>query len=283
MKNFYFLYRHVRLDTNEVFYIGVGTGVEKYNTEKSRCFRAFKNSGRNKHWQNIVAKTDYEVEILMESDNYEFIKQKEIEFIALYGRRDSNEGTLCNKTNGGDGGIGKIITEEIRENLRQGQLKSNKTRKKGKKLPDWWCERISSAVTGENNSMYGRTGKDHPNSKRVIDLDTLMVYDSIGEAATAIGLEMKDLSMNINRENNFSSCVFYETYISMGIDYCRTLCDKPKKMEALRPKRIKDLITNKVYNTKRELVDAIGMNISTFNYHFKNGKFPQYQIIIDGL
>src|SRR6478609_1889133 len=91
----HYLYRHIRLDTGEPFYIGVGTAPKNnvftfFNNYK----RAFSHHSRTNHWHNIVNLTDYEVEILLESDDYEFIKQKEIEFIALYGRADKGEGTL---------------------------------------------------------------------------------------------------------------------------------------------------------------------------------------------
>lgn len=39
----YYLYRHIRLDTGNVFYVGIGTGR-----------RAWKKENRNKHWHNIV-------------------------------------------------------------------------------------------------------------------------------------------------------------------------------------------------------------------------------------
>ena len=48
------VYKHTRLDTNEIFYIGIG------KTEK----RAFSTYSRNKHWHNIVNKAGYTVEIL---------------------------------------------------------------------------------------------------------------------------------------------------------------------------------------------------------------------------
>lgn len=46
--------------------------------------RANNKSSRNNFWKRIVKKTEYEVEILLESDDYDFIKQKEVEFIALF-------------------------------------------------------------------------------------------------------------------------------------------------------------------------------------------------------
>lgn len=80
MSNHY-LYRHIRLDKNEPFYIGIGTkeDVHKRSTKPSFMHkRAYSKNDRNNHWKYIVAKTSYEIEILLESDDYELIKQKEI-------------------------------------------------------------------------------------------------------------------------------------------------------------------------------------------------------------
>lgn len=93
-----YLYRHIRLDKNEPFYIGIGSD-ENYK-------RAYQKESRNKHWKNIVAKTLYEVEILLDNLTWEEACKKEIEFIALYGRNDLKQGSLVNMTNGGDGCVG---------------------------------------------------------------------------------------------------------------------------------------------------------------------------------
>lgn len=124
MKKGYYLYRHVRLDKNEPFYIGIGVIHEKYPLLKSRYERAFSGKKRNSYWNNIISKTDYNIDILLESENREFIIEKEIEFIKLYGRKDNNTGTLSNMTDGGEGGFGtlcnkgRIPSEETREKLR---------------------------------------------------------------------------------------------------------------------------------------------------------------------
>lgn len=111
----YYIYRHIRLDTGVPFYVGIGTkrrNVKKFTSYKDEFSRAYRVSRKKEYWDNIVNKTDYEVEILMQSDNYEFIKQKEIEFIALHGRRVTNTGTLVNLTEGGEGNKGYTYTEE---------------------------------------------------------------------------------------------------------------------------------------------------------------------------
>jgi hypothetical protein len=108
----FYLYRHIRLDKNEPFYIGIGTKNKRNSLKDSMMYnRGYSKTGRNNIWHKIVAKTDYEVEILLESDDYEFIKQKEIEFIALHGRKNLNEGSLINLTDGGDSLGYKEISE----------------------------------------------------------------------------------------------------------------------------------------------------------------------------
>ena len=109
----HYLYRHIRLDTNEVFYVGIGTKHKKWYT------RSYNKTNRNIFWKRVVEKTDYEVEIVLESDDYDFIQQKEIEFIALYGRRNLGTGTLVNLTDGGEGALNAICSEEKREKIRQ--------------------------------------------------------------------------------------------------------------------------------------------------------------------
>jgi hypothetical protein len=115
-----YVYRHIRLDKNEPFYIGIGSD-ESY-------FRANKKSQRNIHWKRIVSKSDYEVEILIDDLTWDEAKEKEKEFIALYGRCDLSNGCLVNMTEGGDGTIGKIITDETKQKLSDSIKEWNKTR-----------------------------------------------------------------------------------------------------------------------------------------------------------
>jgi hypothetical protein len=89
-----YVYRHIRLDKNEPFYIGFGSD----NSYK----RSRQKHGRSKHWADI-AKNGYEIDIIIDNLTYENALIKEIEFIKLYGRKDLGVGTLCNYTNGGEG------------------------------------------------------------------------------------------------------------------------------------------------------------------------------------
>lgn len=120
-----FLYRHIRLDTNEVFYIGISSANKGINKLGGFTMaRAFDDKRRSKFWKNIANKTNYEVEILYWNKPEKFLMKKEKEFIKLYGRRDLNEGTLVNLTDGGEGAIrcksnlGVKRSEEFKANMR---------------------------------------------------------------------------------------------------------------------------------------------------------------------
>ena len=102
-----YLYRHIRLDKNEPFYIGIGSD-DYYK-------RAHDIKSRNRHWKFVINKTAYEVDILMDGLTWEQACEKEIEFIKLYGRKDLNEGILVNMTDGGDGVLGSIMPEESKK------------------------------------------------------------------------------------------------------------------------------------------------------------------------
>lgn len=104
-----YVYRHIRLDKNEPFYIGIGSDKE-YK-------RAYFRWDRNKYWNNIVSKTDYDVEILIDDIDWEMACKKEVEFISLYGRFDLGTGSLVNMTNGGDGTLGMRHSEESRKRM----------------------------------------------------------------------------------------------------------------------------------------------------------------------
>jgi hypothetical protein len=104
----YFVYTHIRLDTNQIFYIGVGTFEEEKKTFKSRHRRAYDKYGRSKYWKNIVKHVNgnYIVNVIEKyypTRNAAF--QQEVEMVKTIGRRDLGLGSLVNLTDGGDGGI----------------------------------------------------------------------------------------------------------------------------------------------------------------------------------
>lgn len=116
MNKIYYLYQHIRLDKNEIFYIGVGTVDNKKGGYVGRYFRAYSKQRKNKIWQNIIHKTEYKVEIIMQSEDRGFIFKKEKEFIKKYGKIYDNTGNLSNFSDGGDGACGFFRSEEDKLN-----------------------------------------------------------------------------------------------------------------------------------------------------------------------
>jgi hypothetical protein len=161
------VYRHIRLDKNEPFYIGIGKTNERANTTK----------GRNGLWRKIVKKTDYKVEILFDNLTWEEACEKEKEFIQLYGRKDLNTGILVNLTYGGEGTLGIIVNEKTKEKIgksnsgrKQSQETINKriekvigrknteeTKEKMRKVkPEGFGEKVSKSLLGHKVSDVSR-------------------------------------------------------------------------------------------------------------------------------
>ena len=200
----YYLYHHIRLDTNQVFYIG----ISRHN-KRNKYKRAAQKDKRNPIWKNIVAKTDFKYEILLESEDISLIKFKEIELISLYGKIRENTGCLANITDGGEGTFGYKPTKEIR--LKQSKMM------KGKKHSEETKQKMRAAQLGKvvstevgkkiSQSKKGKiTGKLHENKPlRVLHIPTNMEFKSITKAAQYFSLRRCTLAIDIHsgKEKDF--------------------------------------------------------------------------------
>lgn len=143
-----YVYRHIRLDKNQPFYIGIGLKDDNYA-------RAYNKSNRTKFWKIIAAKGEFEVEILFDNLTCEQAKEKEREFITLYGKKQFG-GLLVNLTNGGDGTSGYIHTEETKKILSRPRTEEHKKKlslaKKGVKLSQRTKEKMRIAQTGRKQA-----------------------------------------------------------------------------------------------------------------------------------
>jgi len=138
-----YVYRHIRLDKNEPFYIGIGKKIS----------RPYEKTRRNKHWVNI-SKFGYDVEILFDDLSWEKAQTKEKEFIKLYGRKDLNTGTLCNHTDGGEGTCGRIYKHSEETLLKMSKnRKGIPSNKKGILLSKEQKDKISNTLKGKKQSI----------------------------------------------------------------------------------------------------------------------------------
>lgn len=201
------LYRHIRLDKNEPFYIGIGL------TEK----RAYSKKNRNKLWKNIVSKSTYEIEILFEDLTWEEACEKEKEFITLYGRKDIGTGTLCNLTCGGDGVIelskearykigtgnrGIPRTEDIKKRI--SEATKNKTRSKESVLKSIETRRKTGKL---KHSAETRLKLVLHNNKAVLcwkseDQSDLTEYPSVKVAQETLNISNISLVCNGHRKKS---------------------------------------------------------------------------------
>lgn len=223
----FYIYRHIRPDKDEVFYIGKGYKLSKGHSERHKD-----KHGRNKWWKAIVAKNGgvYDIEIIFECETEGEVNRKEIEFIKLYGRSDLGNGTLVNLTDGGDGSVGAKMSDENKKRLselwsgynhpnwgkklsketcmkKSESMKISEKNLKGKKLPDWWRDKIRQTKFGKDNPMYGK--KSHL-AKKVIDENTGVVYDSIMEAAKSTPYQFQYISAMLKGDKkNKTTLKFY--------------------------------------------------------------------------
>lgn len=198
----YFLYRHIRLDTGQPFYIGIGT-CRRYGTEKSIFARAYSKSHRHEDWQKIYSEIGCAVEILYMSNNKNEILDKESEFIKMHGRIDLGTGPLINKTDGNYGNFGpsylqalslkhkgRVVSAETRGKISKssmGKIMSESQRlslsksKKGKRLPE---STLRSASENRKRSVaqYSKS------------MEFIKWWNFIIDASEALGIDRGDIT-----------------------------------------------------------------------------------------
>lgn len=202
-----YLYRHIRLDKSEPFYIGIGS--DELNNYK-RAYWAYE---RNSIWNNIVNKTDYEVEIILDNLTWEQACKKEKEFIKLYGRKNTNSGILANMTDGGEGVLG------MRQNA-ESRLKISKTHK-GKTLSKEHKQKIAK---GNKNKIVSLETKKKQSKARVGHKQKRESIEKmqIAQSYRKKKVDQFDLNMNfIKTYNSISELVPFGFYKAGVIDCCK--------------------------------------------------------------
>lgn len=223
--NKYCVYRHRRLDNNNIFYIGISSNFERpYHTK----------SNRNKFWNNIVNKTNYEVEIVATDLFKEDAKELEVFMISLYGRSNLGLGTLSNLTNGGEGTTGYKHTQETKLKISKatkkrmsnpeylqkmidcntGTKRSEKTKLKmrhsqlGKKVNNETKQKLS-----EINKQKIYNNKSHIKPIQIINKITLEIYNSIIEASLKLNINKSTLTHYLlGSRKNKTNLIYLKDY-----------------------------------------------------------------------
>jgi hypothetical protein len=151
MDNNHYIYFHINLVSNEVFYVGKGKGRRAWSKDK-----------RSYHWYNTVKKYGYRVDIVEDNLTDDISLQREIFYINKIGRKDLGLGTLVNHTDGGEGISGLKHSEESKQKMKK--PKSEDFIKKitgannhffNKKHTQESKNKISDSRLGKNNRGWG--------------------------------------------------------------------------------------------------------------------------------
>lgn len=125
----FYVYEHIRLDTNTVFYVGKGKG--------RRCFESRR---RNQHWKRVVAKSGgFDVRVVVDKIDEELAFLAEQELIA---KLKSQGASLTNMTDGGEGSSGYRHTDDARTKFSETMARTMETYK----------HIVRERQLGENNS-----------------------------------------------------------------------------------------------------------------------------------
>lgn len=261
----YYLYRHIRLDKNEPFYVGIGTRQRGHN-DKSIYLRAYTKANRSSFWKNIVNKTKYDIEIVYETDSVSKIKQKEIEFIGLYKRKEYG-GVLCNMTDGGDG---LSTSENAVLRRKKTMIESGEAKKNADRLRAIHLERISKGIYSRAKTIYVYN----------ISGELIKKCNSLKNCAEFVGLHETAIRNAISNNRSTKKYIFsYSDKINTTeyniISYRPANCSKKIK--------ILDTITDKeeTFNSLRSA--AVKMGMKTLNHitrSIKIGKYKQYKLTL---
>ncbi len=244
-----YIYRHIRLDKNEPFYIGISNSGCDYK-------RAYSVKDRNEIWRRIVSKSDYKVDIILDNLDIFDAKEKEKEFILLYGRIDIKNGTLANMTDGGDGILNINENSLLRKKLSKAAI--------GKKMSDEAKEKmskhqkvpilqytLSGHLVKEWESITSTSVKFKSNSNIVRCLK--------GRFEQAYGFKWKYKDQN---------------HKSIGRKIPKK--EAARNMGSSRYRIIIDTETGIFYKSALELSRVCGINESTLRLWMDNGKITRY-------
>jgi len=158
----YYTYAYLREDRTP-YYIGKGKGSRIYR--KTRRIKPPKDKSRIIFLkQNLTEEEAFKHEIYM---------------IAVFGRINLGTGILHNMTNGGEGGSGRVLSEETRRKLSDANRRKNhpnygkttsletkaKMSASKKNMSDETRAKYSAANTGENHPFYGKTHSPETRAK----------------------------------------------------------------------------------------------------------------------
>lgn len=179
---------------NNKKYIGQSVNIE-YRLKK-HLQKLKNNNHENKHLQNSFNKygehsfTSYIVEECLKDE----LNDKEIYWIEKM--NSYNDG--YNLTKGGGGVRGWIASDEYRKHMREivgGENNPN--------YGNYWSDKLKQKMSEKRKGK--NLGSDNPNSKKIICVETLDIYQTINEASECL---------NIKNSSSISRCFKNKTFMA---------------------------------------------------------------------
>lgn len=291
----YYVYEWYIIETNEVFYVGKGTG-NRYKSLKSR----------NKFFIDMYKSHNCNVRKIYENLTEEESFEKEIETIKFY--REHTNYRLTNQTDGGEGTSGWQPSDEFRKkqsDIHKKQWENEDFRNKilairqdenGVYKSQEFRDKISKLVQGSNNPNYKNywseekkeflrqkqksnplyQNQSNPNAKKIICIETGEVFDCIKFAKEKYKIKT-DASITVALKEPIRTAgglhwvVYSEEFLDETFRF-NYLVEVLKKNPNIKPLICIDDL--KIYNSKTALADLLEVTTSKITWWInKEGKF----------
>lgn len=142
------MYKHIRRDNGEVFYVGI--------SKSDFSTRPYVKRSRNRVWKEIVKETKYDVEVIHSGITLEEAYKIEKELIAKHGKILYGTGTLANVLDGGEDEWNRAKRLKIKRMYDKLGYKKPANIQKPKELRDI---KVIYTEVKENNPLWKRTPK----------------------------------------------------------------------------------------------------------------------------
>lgn len=251
-----YIYLHRKLDNNEVFYIGRGTVNKKASgkCDTNTYSRAHTTHNHNKYWVRITNKFSWSVEIIEDFLTWDESILSEIKYIKMYGRKNLNEGTLVNFTDGGEGSKGVIVSELVKSTqknrmssddnpmkLQHNKIKQSIRMKKNNPMKNFETQK---KVSESHKFLWVNGTENHPRKNKPRE-----------------DLRLRNLTNNPTKNPEV-------------IEKIRQSALKRDNKGGKSPnaKKVMDVKSSKIYTSIKECMEEMGISHTSIYRYLKNGK-----------